>query len=197
MVNVDEFLTPTVILWFTFIGSSYYDIMHFNKKPFYLKGGLEEDSKIMDAYLMHSVYTWFVLFLIHMYTISTSNVVYLVLHGGVGLLILLLLFSAVISCMIKWSDHFVQLNHIFKSRDLIVKNERKLAKSQESVESKTFNDDAYRDRGFTRPKVHSSVRMPCSYGIETSSSLIVALVAWYFHWSLITYLWLGIQCLIV
>lgn len=81
------------------ICSSYYDIMHFNKKPFYLKGGLEEDSKIMDAYLMHS------------------------------------------------------LNHIFKSRDLIVKNERKLAKSQESVESKTFDDDAYRDRGFTRPKV--------------------------------------------
>lgn len=134
-----------------------------------------------------------------MYTISSSNVVYLVLHGGVGWLILLLLFSAVISCMIKWSDHFVQLNHIFKSRDLIVKNERKLAKNQESVESKTFDDDAYRDRGFTRPKVHSSVLMPCSYGIESSSSMIVALLHDIFFdpWSLITYLWLGIQCLIV
>ncbi|KAH6798337.1 U3 small nucleolar RNA-associated protein [Perilla frutescens var. frutescens] len=80
------------------ICSSYFDILHHNKKPFYLKG-LEEDSSIMDAYLMHS------------------------------------------------------LNHIFKSRDLIVKNEKKLAKNQESVESKSVDDDAYRDRGFTRPKV--------------------------------------------
>ncbi|KAH6798937.1 U3 small nucleolar RNA-associated protein [Perilla frutescens var. frutescens] len=80
------------------ICSSYFDIMHHNKKPFYLKG-LEEDSNIMDAYLMHS------------------------------------------------------LNHIFKSRDLIVKNEKKLAKNQESVDCESVDDDAYRDRGFTRPKV--------------------------------------------
>ncbi|KAK6126629.1 hypothetical protein DH2020_039639 [Rehmannia glutinosa] len=81
-----------------FPSNSYYDILHHNKKPFYLKG-LEEDSNIMDAYLMHS------------------------------------------------------LNHIFRSRDLVVKNERKLAKNQESVEGKTVNADAYLDRGFTRPKV--------------------------------------------
>ncbi|KAL6585611.1 hypothetical protein OROMI_002255 [Orobanche minor] len=78
--------------------NSYYDIMHHNKKPFYLKG-LEEDSNIMDAYLMHS------------------------------------------------------LNHIFKSRDLMVKNERKLAKDQEHLEGKTVGEDYYLDRGFTRPKV--------------------------------------------
>ncbi|KAK6152161.1 hypothetical protein DH2020_014796 [Rehmannia glutinosa] len=81
-----------------FPSNSYYDILHHNKKPFYLKG-LEEDSNIIDAYLMHS------------------------------------------------------LNHIFRSRDLVVKNERKLAKNQESVEGKTVNADAYLDRGFTRPKV--------------------------------------------
>ncbi|XP_057775632.1 protein NUCLEOLAR FACTOR 1-like [Salvia miltiorrhiza] len=80
------------------ICSSYYDIMHYNKEPFYLKG-LEEDSNIMDAYLMHS------------------------------------------------------LNHVFKSKDLMVKNERKLSKNQVSVECQSVDDDAYRDRGFTRPKV--------------------------------------------
>ncbi|CAM8916612.1 unnamed protein product [Rhodiola kirilowii] len=34
--------------------SSYQDILHHNKKPFYAKG-ISEDSKIMDAYIMHSV----------------------------------------------------------------------------------------------------------------------------------------------
>jgi hypothetical protein len=37
-----------------FLGNSYRDILHCDKKPFYLKG-LEEDSSIMDAYIMHSV----------------------------------------------------------------------------------------------------------------------------------------------
>ncbi|CAI9763204.1 unnamed protein product [Fraxinus pennsylvanica] len=37
-----------------FRSNSYQDIMHHNKKPFYLKGQ-EEDSSIMDAYLVHSV----------------------------------------------------------------------------------------------------------------------------------------------
>ncbi|GER50558.1 U3 small nucleolar RNA-associated protein 25 [Striga asiatica] len=78
--------------------NSYYDIMHHNKKPFYLKG-MEEDSNIMDAYLMHS------------------------------------------------------LNHIFRSRDLIVKNERELAKNQDSLEGKAVDSESYLDRGFTRPKV--------------------------------------------
>lgn len=36
------------------LGNSYRDILHPNKKPFYLKG-LEEESAVMDAYLMHSV----------------------------------------------------------------------------------------------------------------------------------------------
>ncbi|MFS7918496.1 putative digestive organ expansion factor, predicted [Helianthus anomalus] len=34
--------------------NSYRDILHHNKKPFYLKGR-EEDSNIMDAYLLHSL----------------------------------------------------------------------------------------------------------------------------------------------
>ncbi|XP_022879433.1 digestive organ expansion factor homolog isoform X2 [Olea europaea var. sylvestris] len=80
------------------ICNSYQDIMHHNKKPFYLKGQ-EEDSSIMDAYLVHSV------------------------------------------------------NHILKSKDLMTKNERKLAKNQDIVEDKILNGSAYLDRGFTRPKV--------------------------------------------
>ncbi|XP_073290423.1 protein NUCLEOLAR FACTOR 1 isoform X2 [Primulina huaijiensis] len=78
--------------------NSYCDIMHHNKKPFYLKG-LEEDSNIMDGYLIHS------------------------------------------------------LNHVLRSRDLMSKNDRKLAKNQENVEGKDLNAEAYLDRGFTRPKV--------------------------------------------
>lgn len=80
------------------ICNSYQDIMHHNKRPFYLKGQ-EEDSSIMDAYLVHS------------------------------------------------------LNHIFKSKDLMTKNERKLAKNQEIVDDKILKGSAYLDRGFTRPKV--------------------------------------------
>lgn len=54
----------------------------------------------------------------------------------------------------------------------MVKNERKLTKNQESVESKgvgvDVDADACRDRGFTRPKVYSSAFIPCSYEIELS-----------------------------
>nr|XP_016502868.1 PREDICTED: U3 small nucleolar RNA-associated protein 25-like [Nicotiana tabacum] len=78
--------------------NSYRDILHHNKKPFYLKR-LEEDSNTMDAYVMHS------------------------------------------------------LNHIFRTRDLVKKNEAKLAKLQESVKADILNNEAFLDRGFTRPKV--------------------------------------------
>ncbi|XP_065849827.1 protein NUCLEOLAR FACTOR 1 isoform X2 [Euphorbia lathyris] len=77
--------------------NSYMDILHCNKKPFYLKGQ-EEDSSIMDAYIMHF------------------------------------------------------LNHIFSSRDLLKKNDSKLAKNQESADDASLVD-GYLDRGFTRPKV--------------------------------------------
>jgi len=73
--------------------NSYRDILHHSKKPFYLKGG-EEDSNVMDAYLMHS------------------------------------------------------LNHIFKTRDLVTKNDAKVAKHQGGEDG-----DGSLDHGFTRPKV--------------------------------------------
>lgn len=41
-------------------GNSYRDILHHNKKPFYLKG-MEEDSSVTDAYIMHSVITYLIL----------------------------------------------------------------------------------------------------------------------------------------
>ncbi|KAL8115299.1 protein NUCLEOLAR FACTOR 1 isoform X1 [Apium graveolens] len=78
--------------------NSYRDILHHNKKPFYLKG-MEEDSSIMDAYIMHS------------------------------------------------------LNHIFKSGDLVTKNDAKVAKLQETTKNEIPSSDEYLDRGFTRPKI--------------------------------------------
>ncbi|KAA8535738.1 hypothetical protein F0562_030760 [Nyssa sinensis] len=78
--------------------NSYRDILHYNKNPFYLKG-LEDDSSIMDAYIMHS------------------------------------------------------LNHIFRTGDLVTKNDAKLAKHQESAKEEILNGDGFLDHGFTRPKV--------------------------------------------
>lgn len=48
------FMTQSLIIVFSFVGNSYLDILHSNKRPFYNKGR-EEDSSAMDAYLMHSV----------------------------------------------------------------------------------------------------------------------------------------------
>ncbi|KAK3033327.1 hypothetical protein RJ639_034174 [Escallonia herrerae] len=81
-----------------FLGNSYCDILHHNKKPFYLKGR-EEDSSIMDAYIVHS------------------------------------------------------LNHIFKTSDLVRKNDAKVAKQREGAEEELVNGDGSLDHGFTRPKV--------------------------------------------
>ncbi|PWA72213.1 Digestive organ expansion factor, predicted [Artemisia annua] len=78
--------------------NSYRDILHHNKKPFYLKGR-EEDSSIMDGYLLHS------------------------------------------------------LNHVFKTRDIVTKNEKKLAKEKESKTEGILDSESFLDQGFTRPKV--------------------------------------------
>ncbi|KAL8153767.1 hypothetical protein V2J09_011527 [Rumex salicifolius] len=78
--------------------SSYRDILHHNKKPFYLKG-LQEDSSMMDAYIMHS------------------------------------------------------LNHVFKCRDVVMKNEARLAKNNETGKDEVLTNNIYLDRGFCRPKV--------------------------------------------
>ncbi|XP_038983938.1 U3 small nucleolar RNA-associated protein 25 isoform X2 [Phoenix dactylifera] len=78
--------------------SSYRDILHCNKKPFYLKGN-EEDSSIMDAYIMHA------------------------------------------------------LNHVYKTRDLVIKSDAKLAKHQEGNKEEVLRGGTFLDQGFTRPKV--------------------------------------------
>ncbi|XP_040379831.1 U3 small nucleolar RNA-associated protein 25 [Oryza brachyantha] len=76
--------------------SSYRDIMHCNKKPFYLKGGSAVDSSTMDSYLMHA------------------------------------------------------LNHIHRTREIVVKNDAKL-RSDPSKD--ILDDNSFLDQGFTRPKV--------------------------------------------
>ncbi|KAG1364177.1 U3 small nucleolar RNA-associated protein 25 [Cocos nucifera] len=78
--------------------SSYRDILHCNKKPFYLKGN-EEDSSIMDAYIMHAI------------------------------------------------------NHVYRTRDLVIKNDAKLAKHQEGNKEEVLHGGTFLDQGFTRPKV--------------------------------------------
>ncbi|EOA37780.1 hypothetical protein CARUB_v10012647mg [Capsella rubella] len=45
------------------------------------------------------------------------------------------------------------LNHIFKTRDLVKKNESKIAKQRETSEEEILSDDGFMDQGFTRPKV--------------------------------------------
>ncbi|XP_057978036.1 protein NUCLEOLAR FACTOR 1 [Malania oleifera] len=72
--------------------NSYRDILHYNKKPFYLKG-LEEDSSVMDAYIIHS------------------------------------------------------------TRDLVIKNDAKLAKQQDISKGDILAGEDFLDHGFTRPKV--------------------------------------------
>lgn len=47
----------------------------------------------------------------------------------------------------------MQLNHIFRTRDLVKKNEAKLAKLQDNVKVDILSNEAFLDRGFTRPKV--------------------------------------------
>ncbi|KMZ69897.1 U3 small nucleolar RNA-associated protein 25 [Zostera marina] len=77
------------------IFNTYLDVMHCNKKGFYAKGG-DEDSSIMDAYIMHI------------------------------------------------------LNHVYRTRTLVTKNDAKLSKNQEQTEM--LHGGAFLDRGFTRPK---------------------------------------------
>ena len=47
----------------------------------------------------------------------------------------------------------MQLNHVLKTRDLVTKNDTKLAKHPESADNKILNGDSFLDHGFTRPKV--------------------------------------------
>ncbi|CAI9088373.1 OLC1v1022682C1 [Oldenlandia corymbosa var. corymbosa] len=93
--GVSDFHTSKQRYFFSMC-NSYYDILHHNKKPFYLKG-LQEDSSIMDGYLTHA------------------------------------------------------LNHILRSRDLVTKHNAKLVNSDGKADILT--GDAFRDQGFTRPKV--------------------------------------------
>lgn len=94
----NDFHSSRQRLFFT-LCTNYRDIFHCNKKPFYLKGGQEEDSSIMDSYIIHA------------------------------------------------------LNHVFKTRDFVTKNEAKLAKHPENVREEVVNSEKYLDHGFTRPKV--------------------------------------------
>ncbi|KAH9709931.1 U3 small nucleolar RNA-associated protein [Citrus sinensis] len=56
----------------------------------------------------------------------------------------------------KWvgtGECFLKLNHIFRTRDLVTKNDTKVAKNKVSAKEGILIGDAFLDRGFTRPKV--------------------------------------------
>lgn len=48
----------------------------------------------------------------------------------------------------------MQLNHVFKTRDIVTKNEKKLAKEKESKTEGILDSESFLDQGFTRPKVN-------------------------------------------
>ncbi|CAN6725636.1 unnamed protein product [Malus baccata var. baccata] len=45
------------------------------------------------------------------------------------------------------------LNHVFKTRDLVTKNDAKVSKLRETACNEILIDDSFLDHGFTRPKV--------------------------------------------
>lgn len=47
----------------------------------------------------------------------------------------------------------MQLNHLFRTRDLVTKNDSKLAKDPCTAYNENLSGDSFRDQGFTRPKV--------------------------------------------
>ena len=47
----------------------------------------------------------------------------------------------------------MQLNHIFRTRDLVTKNDSKVAKHRENAKDDLLSGDEFLDHGFTRPKV--------------------------------------------
>lgn len=50
-----------------------------------------------------------------------------------------------------------QLNHVFKTRDLVSKNNAKLTREEEGKrEELLINGSSFLDHGFTRPKVRSN-----------------------------------------
>lgn len=47
----------------------------------------------------------------------------------------------------------MQLNHIFRTRDIVTKNDSKVAKHGENVTEQLLAGGGFLDHGFTRPKV--------------------------------------------
>ncbi|KAF3452756.1 hypothetical protein FNV43_RR03189 [Rhamnella rubrinervis] len=45
------------------------------------------------------------------------------------------------------------LNHVFKTRDLVTRNDAQLAKDQENAKKEIHTSDSFLDHGFTRPKI--------------------------------------------
>lgn len=132
--------------------------MHCNKRPFYLKGK-EDDSSIMDAYIMHAVWR-------HLWHLF---------HSAFVLISYEINFSSFLT-NIGWS--FIQLNHIHSIRENVLKNDAKLNKDENSKSEEIHCGEFYLDQGFTRPKVRVDIffflflQITCVNVLFTFGSLI-------------------------
>lgn len=88
-----------------------------------------EDLSIMDAYIMHIVSLQIFFVLICIYYIILIDIISL------------------------------QLNHVLRTRNLVIKNEAKLFKHKNSGNEEILHEDAFRDQGYTRPKVNQLLQM--------------------------------------
>ncbi|OMO76777.1 putative Digestive organ expansion factor [Corchorus olitorius] len=65
----------------------------------------------------------------------------------------LILWMAILCILCVLVLPFAALNHIFKTRDLVRKNDAKISKHQETTKEEMLPGDGHLDQGFTRPKV--------------------------------------------
>ena len=57
----------------------------------------------------------------------------------------------------------MQLNHIFKTRDVVRKSDARISKHQEIINEEMLPGDGCLDQGFTRPKVYLHCLMNFTY----------------------------------
>ncbi|KAL6013283.1 hypothetical protein ACLOJK_003775 [Asimina triloba] len=63
------------------------------------------------------------------------------------------LFFTVIYYIVTRSPFISKLNHVYRTRDIVTKNDVKVAKRGDNIKEEIINDDRFLDHGFTRPKV--------------------------------------------
>jgi hypothetical protein len=58
---------------------------------------------------------------------------------------------------------FSQLNHVHRTRDVVIRNDAKL---RNDANRDVLDDNSYLDQGFTRPKVHNYIEKWAYIAVE-------------------------------